>query len=125
MDKPVTTEKELRQKIESQNKQLSLLLSDLELTESDLKLTNKDLSCAALRMESRLRMKGKILNSAVFMIRKIDSIERVPVSYPPDAAKPKQRRLSIDREYRRKKRTAFKHNYKTYPRGKVPCMSLS
>jgi hypothetical protein len=48
MDKPVTTWKELRQKIESQNKQLSLLLSDL-------KLTNKDLFCAASRMELRLK----------------------------------------------------------------------
>ncbi len=124
MDKPVTTEtdltktwQELAQKVESQNKQLSLLLSDLKSTESDLKSTNKDLSYAVSRMESRLRMKGKILNCAVFRIRKKDAIERVPVSYPPDAAKLKERRLSIDREYRRKKRTAFKDNYKTLPRG--------
>jgi hypothetical protein len=39
MGKPVTTEKELRQKIESQNKQISLLNKDLSLTLSQLQLT--------------------------------------------------------------------------------------
>jgi hypothetical protein len=70
MDKPATTWKELRQKIESQNKQLSLLLSDLKLTNKDLSLTLSQLQLTLSRLKSQNKKTKTVKTEAKFSHQK-------------------------------------------------------